>query len=205
MDELVKPKPTRAAPLVKPTREEAESAVRTLLAWAGDDPTREGLVDTPRRVVKAYEELFGGYRERPNEALARVFDEIEGYSDIVLVRDIPFYSHCEHHIAPFFGKAHIAYYPRHGAVGLSKLARIVEIYARRLQTQEAMTAQIVNAIEKGLKPRGVAVMIEAEHTCMAMRGVKKQGASTVTNHFTGVFQDDVNEQSRFFNLLRAAR
>ena len=155
--------------------------------------------------MKAYEELFGGYRERPAEVLSRVFNEVEGYSDIVLVRDIPFYSHCEHHIAPFFGKAHVAYYPRAGAVGLSKLARIVEIFARRLQTQEAMTAQIVGAIEKGLRPRGVAVMVEAEHTCMAMRGVKKQGASTVTTQFTGVFRDNIDEQSRFFNLLRSAR
>jgi GTP cyclohydrolase I len=205
MDEIVKLKPVRAAPSARPSREEAEAAVRTLIAWAGDDPEREGLVDTPRRVVKAYEELFGGYRERPSEVLSRVFNEVEGYSDIVIVRDIPFYSHCEHHIAPFFGKAHVAYYPRAGAVGLSKLARIVEIFARRLQTQEAMTAQIVGAIEKGLKPRGVAVLVEAEHTCMAMRGVKKQGASTVTTQFTGLFRDNLDEQSRFFNLLRSAR
>ena len=189
----------------RPSRAEAELAVRTLIRWAGDDPDREGLIDTPRRVVKAYEELFGGYRERPGEALTRVFNEVEGYSDIVVVRDIPFYSHCEHHIAPFFGKAHVGYYPRAGAVGLSKLARIVEIFARRLQTQEAMTAQIVGSIEKGLRPRGVAVMIEAEHTCMAMRGVKKQGASTVTTQFTGLFRDNVDEQSRFFNLLRTVR
>jgi len=205
MDDIVKLKPVRAASVPHPTREEAEAAVRTLLAWAGDDPTREGLIDTPRRVVKAYEELFGGYRERPAEVLSRVFNEVEGYSDIVVVRDIPFYSHCEHHIAPFFGKAHVAYYPRAGAVGLSKLARIVEIFARRLQTQEAMTAQIVGAIDKNLKPRGVAVMVEAEHTCMAMRGVKKQGSSTVTTQFTGVFRDSVEEQGRFFNLLRTVR
>jgi GTP cyclohydrolase I len=205
MDDIVKLKPARLAVHSRPSREEAEAAVKTLLAWAGDDPEREGLLDTPRRVVKAYEELFGGYRERPGEVLARVFNEVEGYSDIVMVRDIPFYSHCEHHIAPFFGKAHVAYYPRAGAVGLSKLARIVEIYARRLQTQEAMTAQIINAIEKGLRPRGVAVMVEAEHTCMAMRGVKKQGASTVTTQFTGVFRDNSDEQSRFFNLLRTVR
>ena len=205
MDEVVKLKPVRGAAIARPSREEAEAAVRTLLSWAGDDPDREGLIDTPRRVVKAYEELFGGYRERPGEALTRVFNEVEGYSDIVVVRDIPFYSHCEHHIAPFFGKAHVGYYPRAGAVGLSKLARIVEIFARRLQTQEAMTAQIVGSIEKGLRPRGVAVMIEAEHTCMAMRGVKKQGASTVTTQFTGLFRDNVDEQSRFFNLLRTVR
>jgi GTP cyclohydrolase I len=189
----------------RPTREEAEAAVRTLLAWAGDDPAREGLVDTPRRVVEAYEELFAGYQGDPNEALARVFDDVEGYSDIVVVRDIPFVSHCEHHIAPFFGKAHIGYYPRGGAVGLSKLARVVEMFARRLQTQESMTAQIANAIERGLKPRGVAVMLEAEHTCMSMRGVKKSGVSTATTQFTGVFRNDRDEQRRFFDLLRAAR
>jgi GTP cyclohydrolase I len=179
--------------------------VRTLLAWAGDDPKREGLIDTPRRVVEAYEELFAGYDSDPQEALSRVFDEVEGYSDIVIVRDIPFVSHCEHHIAPFFGRAHIGYYPRGGAVGLSKLARVVEMFARRLQTQEAMTAQITRAIEKGLKPRGVAVMIEAEHTCMSMRGVKKSGASTVTTQFTGVFRTDREEQRRFLDLLRSAR
>jgi GTP cyclohydrolase I len=205
MDDIVVLKPLRPSAHPRPTREEAEAAVKTLIAWAGDDPDREGLLDTPRRVVKAYEELFAGYRERPAEALSRVFTEVEGYTDIVMVRDIPFYSHCEHHIAPFFGKAHIAYYPRGGAVGLSKLARIVEIYARRLQTQEAMTAQIINSIDKHLHPRGVAVMVEAEHTCMAMRGVKKQGASTVTTQFVGVFRDSAEEQARFFNLLRAAR
>ena len=134
-----------------------------------------------------------------------MFDDVEGYSDIVVVRDIPFVSHCEHHIAPFFGKAHIGYYPRGGAVGLSKLARVVEMFARRLQTQESMTAQIANAIERGLKPRGVAVMIEAEHTCMSMRGVKKDGVSTATTQFTGVFRNDREEQRRFFDLLRAAR
>ncbi len=205
MEHVVKLEPARAIANSRPTREEAEAAVRTLIAWAGEDPAREGLVDTPRRVVRAYEELFAGYRERPGDALARVFNEVEGYSDVVLVRDIPFYSHCEHHIAPFFGKAHIGYYPSAGAVGLSKLARLVEIFARRLQTQEAMTSQIVKAIDKHLKPRGVAVLIEAEHTCMSMRGVKKQGSSTVTTVFTGVFRDDPIEQTHFFNLLRAAR
>jgi GTP cyclohydrolase IA len=201
MDEAVKVVSADA----RPTRQEAEAAVRTLLAWAGDDPGREGLRDTPRRVVEAYEELFGGYAGDPGEALARVFREVEGYSDIVVVRDIPFVSHCEHHIAPFFGKAHIGYYPRGGAVGLSKLARVVEIFARRLQTQEAMTAQVAEAIERGLNPRGVAVMIEAEHSCMAMRGVKKAGASTLTTEFTGLFRTNREEQRRFMDLLRAAR
>jgi GTP cyclohydrolase I len=190
---------------VRPTRQEAESAVRTLLAWAGDNPAREGLIDTPRRVVEAYEELFGGYGADPDAALSRVFHDVEGYDDIVVVRDIPFVSHCEHHVAPFFGKAHVGYYPRGGAVGLSKLSRVVEMFARRLQTQEAMTSQIVEAIERGLNPRGVAVMIEAEHTCMSMRGVKKAGSSTVTTRFTGVFQTDREEQRRFLDLLRAAK
>jgi GTP cyclohydrolase I len=176
-----------------------------LIAWAGDDPTRVGLIDTPRRVVKAYEELFAGYGEDAGHALSRVFAEVEGYEDIVLVRDIPFVSHCEHHIAPFFGKAHIGYYPRHGVVGLSKLARIVDTFARRLQTQEAMSTQIVEAVDASLDTRGVAVMIEAEHTCMSMRGVKKHGVSTVTTQFSGVFRDQPNEQIRFLTLLRGAR
>ena len=203
MDDVAKL--AKATAFARPTRQEAESAVRTLLAWAGDDPAREGLIDTPRRVVEAYEELFGGYGADPDAALARVFHDVEGYEDIVVVRDIPFVSHCEHHVAPFFGKAHIGYYPRGGAVGLSKLARVVEMFARRLQTQEALTSQIVEAIERGLNPRGVAVMIEAEHTCMSMRGVKKAGASTVTTRFTGVFQTDRSEQDRFLGLLRAAK
>ncbi len=190
---------------LRPSRDEAEAAVRTLIAWAGDDPTREGLLDTPRRVVKAYEELFAGYGEDAGHALSRVFEEVEGYQDIVLVRDIPFVSHCEHHIAPFFGKAHIGYYPRHGVVGLSKLARIVDTFARRLQTQEAMSAQIVEAVDASLNTRGVAVLIEAEHTCMSMRGVKKHGVSTVTTQFSGVFRTQPNEQIRFLTLLRGAR
>ena len=188
----------------RPTREEAEAAVRTLIAWAGDNPDREGLLDTPRRVVKAYEELFAGYRQDASKHLARVFDDVDGYKDLVLVRDIPFISHCEHHIAPFIGRAHIAYYPRLGVVGLSKLARIVDTFARRLQTQEALSSQIVNAIDGALNTRGVAVMIEAEHTCMSMRGVKKDGVSTVTTQFTGVFRSQPNEQTRFLTLLRGA-
>jgi GTP cyclohydrolase IA len=209
MDEIVKLRPNLAAvPALKsrrPSREEAEAAVRTLIAWAGDDPDREGLVDTPRRVARAYEELFAGYRQDPSKPLKRVFREVSGYQDLVLLRDIAFVSHCEHHIAPFFGKAHIGYYPSRGVVGLSKLARIVDAFARRLQTQEALSAQIIGAIEESLDTRGIAVMLEAEHTCMALRGVRKQGASTVTTQFSGVFRDDPNEQTRFFNLLRVAR
>ena len=205
MDDIVKREARRHDLPVRPSRDEAEAAVRTLIAWAGDDPTREGLIDTPRRVVKAYEELFAGYGEDAGHALSRVFEEVEGYQDIVLVRDIPFVSHCEHHIAPFFGKAHIGYYPRHGVVGLSKLARIVDTFARRLQTQEAMSAQIVEAVDASLNTRGVAVLIEAEHSCMSMRGVKKQGVSTVTTQFSGVFRTQPNEQIRFLTLLRGAR
>jgi GTP cyclohydrolase I len=189
----------------RPTREEAEAAVRTLIRWAGDDPQREGLIETPRRVVKAYEQLFEGYGKDPAHALARVFEETGGYDDLVLVRDIPFYSHCEHHMLPFFGKAHVGYYSSSGVVGLSKLARVIDIYARRLQTQETMSAQIIAAVEETLRPRGVALAIEAEHLCMAMRGVQKVGASTVTTQFTGIFKDDPTEQAKFLNLLRAPK
>ena len=195
----------RAEAPARPTRDEAEAAVRTLIAWAGDNPDREGLLDTPRRVVKSYEELFAGYRQDPGKHLARVFDDVDGYKDMILVRDIPFISHCEHHIAPFIGKAHIAYYPRLGVVGLSKLARIVDTFARRLQTQEALSAQIVEAVDAALGARGVAALIEAEHTCMSMRGVKKHGISTVTTQFSGVFRARPEEQVRFLALLRGAR
>jgi GTP cyclohydrolase IA len=188
-----------------PTQDEAEAAVRVLLAWAGDNPDREGLIDTPRRVARAYRELFGGYRENAGEILDRVFTEVDGYDDMVLVRDIPFSSHCEHHMVPFVGHAHIAYYPRDGVVGLSKLARLVDMYARRLQTQETMTAQIAEAIETHLEPRGAAVFVEAEHMCMSMRGVRKHGSSTVTTRFTGVFRDDPTEQVRFLTMLRDRR
>ena len=204
MDDVVKIKPFRTEPVQKPTREEAEAAVRTLIAWAGDDPDREGLADTPRRVVKAYQDFYAGYGENPNEELARVFTEVEGYADMVVVRDITFYSHCEHHMAPFSGKAHVGYFPRDGVVGLSKLARIVDMFSRRLQTQEALTAQIAGAIEEGLRSRGVAVMIEAEHSCMTMRGIKKHGASTVTTQFTGAFRDP-NERMRFLTLVGGAK
>ncbi|MGJ0394729.1 MAG: GTP cyclohydrolase I FolE [Methylocystis sp.] len=209
MDDVVKTFPLSSfeppLKLERPSRAEAEAAVRMLLRWAGDDPDREGLRDTPRRVVKAYEEFFSGYRESADEVLSKVFEEVEGYDDLVLVRDIPFTSHCEHHVVPFVGKAHIAYYPNGGVVGLSKLARLVEIFARRLQTQEAMTAQIAAAIDEALSPRGVAVMVEAEHMCMSMRGVMKQGSSTVTMQFSGVFRDDPAQQAHFYTLLRGAR
>ncbi|TXM90168.1 GTP cyclohydrolase I FolE [Methylobacterium sp. WL116] len=191
--------------LARPSREEAEAAVRTLLRWAGDDPNREGLLDTPARVVKAYGQLFGGYDVDADALLERVFEEVEGYSGIVLVRDIPFYSHCEHHMVPFMGLAHIAYYPTKGVVGLSKLARVVDTFARRLQTQETMTAQIADVIESILKPRGVAVLVEAEHLCMAMRGVQKAGVSTITTQFRGAFREDASEQVRFLTLVRGGK
>ena len=205
MDASVKPAfplPVTSTSLPRPTREEAEAAVRTLIAWAGDDPTREGLLETPARVAKAYGELFAGYGQDPKEVLAKTFHEVGGYDDIVLVRDIPFYAHCEHHMVPFFGTASIAYLPHDGVVGLSKLARLVEVFARRLQTQETMTAQIIDAINEHLGPRGAAVMLEAEHMCMSMRGVRAHGASTITHRFTGVFAEDRNEQDRFFTMVR---
>lgn len=189
------------APL-RPTREQAEEAVRTLIAWAGDDPAREGVIDTPKRVVKAYEEFYRGYNENAQDVLARTFEDVGGYDDIVIVRDIPFYSHCEHHMVPFTGKAHIGYYPVEGVVGLSKLARVTDVFARRMQTQENLTAQITDAIDDTLQPRGVAVLLEAEHMCMSLRGVQKHGVSTITTQFKGVFRDDPNEQTRFLALVR---
>jgi GTP cyclohydrolase I len=208
MDALTK-KPAASAPapaakVDRPSREAAEAAVRTLIAWAGDDPSREGLIDTPRRVLSAYDEFYAGYGQDPAEALERTFEDVGAYDDVVLVRDIPFYSHCEHHMVPFVGKAHIAYFPTESVVGLSKLARVLDVYAHRLQTQERLTADVVAAIDEILKPRGVAVMIEAEHQCMTLRGIRKHGASTVTTQFTGIFRDDPAEQQRFMGLVRGA-
>jgi GTP cyclohydrolase I len=195
----------RAAPVLenRPSREQAMEAVRTLIAYAGDNPDREGVLETPGRVADAYDELYAGYRDCPAEVLDKTFSETGAYDDFVLVKDIAFNSHCEHHMMPFFGKAHIAYMPVGRVVGLSKLARLVDVYAKRLQTQEHMNAQIVTAIEEILKPRGVAVMIEAEHMCMSMRGVTKPGALTVTTQFRGLFKDDPNEQVRFITSVRA--
>ncbi|MBO6552312.1 MAG: GTP cyclohydrolase I FolE [Roseitalea sp.] len=185
----------------KPSRAEAEAAVLTLLKWIGDDPAREGLIDTPARVVKAYEEMFGGYDSDPADILGRTFEEVAGYDDIVLVKDIAFHSHCEHHMVPIIGKAHVAYLPRERVLGLSKIVRVVDIFARRLQTQETMTAQIATSIDDALAPRGVAVMVEAEHMCMAMRGIRKHGSTTITTRFTGAF-DDPAWQNRFTDLIR---
>jgi GTP cyclohydrolase I len=189
----------------RPTQEEAEAAVRTLLLWAGDDPDREGLLETPQRVAKAYREMFAGYDMDPHEVLDRTFEEVAGYDDIVLVKDISFHSHCEHHMVPIIGKAHVAYLPDNRVLGLSKIARVVDIYAQRLQTQEAMTSQIASTINEALTPRGIAVMVEAEHMCMAMRGIRKQGSTTITTSFTGRFKDDPGEQVRFISMVRGAR
>jgi GTP cyclohydrolase I len=213
MDAIVKPWPKAtlsdhvrqaAPPLPRPSRAEAEAAVRTLIAYTGDQPDREGLLDTPKRVIDAYEELYRGYRECPVELLERTFGEIGKFDDFVLVRDIAFNSHCEHHMMPFMGKAHIAYKPVDRVVGLSKLARLVDVYARRLQTQEHMTSQIATAIEEILTPRGVAVMLEAEHMCMSVRGVEKPGSSTITTQFTGSFRDNADDQVRFITMVRGA-
>ncbi|WP_429930176.1 GTP cyclohydrolase I FolE [Agrobacterium vitis] len=186
----------------RPSREEAEDAVRTLLRWAGDDPSREGLLDTPKRVAKAYSELFGGYNVNVEDILGTTFEEVGGYNDIVLVRDIPFFSHCEHHMLPVIGKAHVAYLPNGRVLGLSKIARVVDLFARRLQTQETMTAQIADSLVQYLQPRGVAVMVDAEHMCMAMRGIQKSGSTTLTTTFTGEFKTDVAQQVRFMTMVQ---
>lgn len=205
MDAIIKkiPRDHTLVESKRPSQEEAEAAVRTLLAWAGDDPAREGLRDTPRRVTKAFREYFSGYGEEPSEILSRTFEDVGGYDDIVMLRDIEFNSHCEHHIAPFVGRAHLAYLPTKSVVGISKLARVVEVYARRLQTQETMTAQIANAISSALQPRGVAVLIEAVHTCMSMRGIGKRNVATITTQFTGEFKSNPVLQARFMELVRA--
>ncbi len=186
----------------RPSQREAEDAVRTLLKWIGEDVDREGLLDTPARVAKAYAEMYSGYDQDPAKELGRTFEEVGGYDDMVLVKDINFHSHCEHHMVPIIGKAHVAYLPDGKVLGLSKIARVVDIFAHRLQTQENMTADIAFAIDEALHPRGVAVMIEAEHMCMAMRGIRKQGSSTVTTCFTGQFRNDPAEQVNFLTLLR---
>jgi GTP cyclohydrolase I len=185
----------------KPTREEAEKAIHTLLRWAGDDPSREGLVDTPARVAKAFEDWFSGYDHDPEDYLTRTFEEIEGYDDMVILRDIHFESHCEHHLAPIIGRAHVGYLPTRRVVGISKLARVVEAYARRLQVQEKMNAQIANTIRKVLQPKGVAVVIEATHQCMTTRGVHKTGVTMVTSTMLGAFRDNSDTRREFLNII----
>ena len=195
----------RITPLKRPTRAEAEAAVRTLIAWAGDDPTREGLRDTPRRVTDAFTEYFSGYSQDPADVLARQFEEAGGYDDLVMLRDIRVESHCEHHMAPFLGVAHVAYLPSGRIVGISKIARVVEIFAKRLQTQETMTAQIADAIEGALRPRGVAVLIEAEHQCMSTRGVRQPGVKTITTRFTGELESSASYRDRFLQMVHGPR
>lgn len=188
-------------PVKRPSREEAMDAVRTLIAWAGDDPRREGVLDTPKRVVDAYGEWFEGYRADPAKELSRIFEDVQGYDDIVFLKNIEVESHCEHHMAPFLGKAYVAYMPTNRVVGISKLARVVEIFAKRLQTQETMTQQITDAICDSLKPAGVAVLIDAEHQCMTTRGVHHRDVSTITTQFRGVFKTDPTLRQRFLDFV----
>jgi GTP cyclohydrolase I len=185
----------------KPSREEAESAIRTLLRWAGDDPEREGLLDTPARVVSAYEDWFSGYEQDPEEYLTRTFEEVEGYDDMIVLRDISFESHCEHHMAPIIGRAHVGYLPTNKVVGISKLARVVEAYARRFQVQEKMNAQIARCIQRVLEPKGVAVVIEGTHQCMTTRGVHKTGVSMVTSTMLGEFRKNPLTRREFLSVI----
>ncbi len=193
--------PAQIASDTRPVRAEAEEAVRTLIRWAGDNPDREGLAGTPDRVVRAYEEFFAGYAEDPSDLLRRTFEETDGYDEMVVLRGISFESHCEHHMVPIIGKAHVGYLPRRRVVGISKLARVVEAYAKRLQIQEKMTAQIANAIQTELQPRGVAVVIEAAHQCMTTRGVHKPGVAMVTSRMLGAFRDDPTTRREFLAMI----
>ncbi len=186
----------------RPTREEAEAAVRTLIEWTGDNPDREGLVDTPARVIRSYDEFFAGYQEDAAEMLARTFEEVDGYDDMVLLKNIRVESYCEHHIVPILGTASIAYFPDRKVVGISKLARVIDIFAKRLQTQETMTAQIAETIQTILEPKGVALIVDAQHQCMTTRGVRKPGVSMVTTRFTGIFADDPQLQTRFLTQVQ---
>jgi GTP cyclohydrolase I len=198
----------KAAPVAaKVSREQAEEAVRTLLRWAGDDPAREGLIDTPKRVVNAYRDWFSGYAVDPREYMRRTFEEVEGYDELVVLRDIAFESYCEHHMAPIIGRAHVGYLPSDKVVGISKLARVVDGYARRFQVQEKLTAQIAACIDEVLKPRGVGVVIDSEHQCMTTRGVHKRGVSMVTSRMVGIFRSDARTRAEFLQFIdiRGAR
>ena len=185
----------------KPSRSKAEEAVRTLLTWAGEDVKREGLKDTPKRVVKAYEDWFSGYNEDPKEVLKKTFSELDGYDEIIMLRDIRIESHCEHHIAPFIGSAHVAYLPKKRVVGISKLARITKIFSKRMQVQEKLTAQTANCIQEVLKPRGVAVVVEAQHQCMTTRGISTPGISMVTSQLLGKFRTDASTRREFYSMI----
>ncbi len=188
-------------PISKPSREEAMDAVRTMIAWAGDDPSREGLLETPKRVVKAYEDFFGGYNMDPDEILNKTFEEVAGYDEMIIIKDIRLESHCEHHMVPILGKAHVAYIPNNRVVGISKLARVVDVYGKRLQTQETMTAQIAESINRVLQPKGVGVVVDAAHQCMTTRGIHKTHATTITSQMLGVFRSDYRTRSEFMNLI----
>jgi GTP cyclohydrolase IA len=193
--------PTRTPTSERPSREEAEQAVRTLIRWAGDDPAREGLVDTPDRVARAYQEWFAGYGEDPEDLLQRTFEEVGGYDEMVLLRDIRFTSHCEHHMAPIFGRAHVGYLPRNRVVGLSKLARLINVYGKRLQIQERMTVEIADALDRTLQPYGVALVIEGTHACMSTRGVNQHGATMVTSRMLGAFRDQPETRQEFLSAI----
>ena len=187
--------------MTRPSKNEAQEAVKTLLRWAGDDPEREGLLETPKRVVEAYEEWFSGYADDPKTILAKTFEEVEGYDEMVLLKNMRLESHCEHHIAPIIGTAHIAYLPSKRVVGISKIARLLDVYAKRLQTQEVMTVQIADTIQEVLQPKGVAVVIDAKHQCMTTRGVHKTETSTITSRLMGAFKTDINTRNEFMNLI----
>lgn len=207
MTELLPPKTsqrsvTRHTPSARPSRNEAVTAIRTLLKWIGEDPDREGLIETPDRVLRAYEEFFAGYKQDPSEVLAKTFDESGSYNGAVIVRDIDVRSHCEHHMVPFIGKAHVAYLPDAKVVGISKLARLVNGFARRLQIQERLTAEVARTLMSALKPRGVAVIVEAEHHCMTMRGIRNAGATTVTQHLCGVYEENATLRAEILRELR---
>ena len=188
--------------VAKPSREEAMEAVKTLISWAGDDPSREGLIETPKRVVKAYEEFFAGYEQDALKVLGKTFEDVNGYDDIVFLRDINIDSHCEHHMVPIAGKAHVAYLPKDKVVGISKLARVIEIFSKRLQTQETMTMQIMKTIDEALEPFGTAIMIDAKHQCMTTRGINKPNVSTITTKFSGLFAEDTELRNRFMQLVK---
>ncbi len=200
-DEIIHTESTKNK-VAKPSREEAMEAVKTLISWAGDDPSREGLIETPKRVVNAYEEFFAGYKQDASKVLGKTFEDVNGYDDIVFLRDINIESHCEHHMVPIAGKAHVAYLPKDKVVGISKLARVIEIFAKRLQTQETMTMQIVNTIDEALNPFGTAIMIDAKHQCMTTRGINKPNVSTVTTKFSGLFAEDAELRNRFMQLVK---
>ena len=195
----------QATKVTKPSREEAEEAVRTLICWTGDDPDREGLIETPKRVVKAYEEFFEGYDMDPEGVLQKTFEEVQGYDDAVIVRNIRVESHCEHHIVPIIGVAHVGYIPNNRVVGISKLARVIEIFGKRLQTQETMTAQIADTIQKVLEPKGVAVVVDASHQCMTTRGIHKTESSTITSRMLGAFRDNPETRSEFMNIINSPK